>query len=207
MTTERRPLDRYDTAAWQVRALLANVPEIKGRIVEPCSGDNSIVKVMHDYLPGKIDSMITNDIDPETPAAMHMDATGRAFWELVAPRCDWAVSNTPYDMPTCLEIVQHAVTYAKVGVALMLRLTFLEPTDTRHPRGPWLADHPVSRLLVLPRYSFTGNGKSDSVTTAWFVWSRKRLVGRPMLCLNAADVTYATLPEIEQEARHADAQC
>jgi hypothetical protein len=204
MTTDRRPLDRYDTNPWQTRALLAHVPEISGRVVEPCSGDNSIARVLLLERPGI--EVRTNDIDPSTPAQQHMDATGRAFWEQAAP-FDWAVSNTPFEMPTCLEIVQHAVTHAKVGVALMLRLTFLEPTDTRHPRGPWLEAHPLSRLLVLPRYSFTGNGKSDSVTTAWFLWSRKRLTGRPLLCLNAADVTYATIPELEQEARHADAQC
>jgi len=201
--SSRRPLDRYDTAPWQIRALLRNVPEIKGRIVEPCSGDNSIVKVIHEERVGLIDSLITNDLDPSTPAGMNMDATGEAFWNLVATQCDWVVSNTPYEMPTCLSIVQHAVNTAKVGVALMLRLSFLEPTAHLHPRGPWLQEHPPSRQLALPRYSFTGNGKSDSVTTAWFLWSRKRLSGKPILALYNADVVYATIPEIETEARSA----
>jgi hypothetical protein len=31
----------------------------------------------------------------------------------------------------------------------------------------------------MPRYSFTGNGKSDSVTTAWMIWSRIPLTGLP----------------------------
>lgn len=213
MTTERRPLDRYDTAPWQVRALLAHVPEIGGRIVEPCSGDNSIVNVLHEQLgatphrEGRIDSIITNDIDPETPAGMHMDATGRAFWELVGPRCDWVVSNTPYKMPDCLEIVRHAVEHAQKGVALMLRLTFAEPTDTRYPRGPWLEANPYQRQLVLPRYSFTGDGNSDSVTTAWFLWAKKgRLSGKPILCLYHADVVYASIPEIVEGARNGNGE-
>jgi hypothetical protein len=99
--------------------------------------------------------------------------------------------------------VQHAVATAKVGVALMLRISFTEPTAHIHPRGPWLEVNPPKRQLVLPRYSFTQNGRSDSATTCWFVWSRKRLGGLPIVSLYNADIIYATVPEIEEGARHA----
>lgn len=197
--TGRRALDFYETAPWQTRALLANVPEIGGRIVEPCAGDNSIAKVL--TARTSVLHLITNDIDPDKPAHTHLDATGEVFWSTVAGGCDWVVGNFPFEMPACLTMVQHAVRTAKVGVAVMLRISFLEPTDTRHPRGPWLAENPITRLLALPRHSFTGNGKSDNATTAWFIWSRKRLKGRPIVCLYGADVELATIPEIEQEAR------
>jgi hypothetical protein len=36
----------------------------------------------------------------------------------------------------------------------------------------WLAEHPPTKLIVLPRISFTGDGKTDSVTCAWYVWER-----------------------------------
>lgn len=70
---------------------------------------------------------------------------------------------------------------------MMLRLSFREPTSkgfprkvlrdgrivgASSPRGPWLAEHPPSRLLTLPRYSFTGDGHSDSVTTEWVIWTK-----------------------------------
>jgi hypothetical protein len=50
---------------------------------------------------------------------------------------------------------------------LLLRLSFLEPTFERQDL---LIDNPPDAMIVLPRYSFTGDGKSDSVTCAWMVW-------------------------------------
>ena len=44
----------------------------------------------------------------------------------------------------------------------------------------WLASHPPSQLIVLPRYSYTQDGKSDNCTTAWFVWL-KHASGEPMV--------------------------
>ena len=40
-------------------------------------------------------------------------------------------------------------------------------------RAPFLQAHPISRLLVFHRHSYTDNGKSDSVTTAWMIWLRQ----------------------------------
>jgi len=71
--------------------------------------------------------------------------------------------------------VARAVREARVGVAMLLRITFREPTRHRFPRGPWLAAHPVSRVLTLPRYSYTQDGRTDSVTTEWCVWVRRPL--------------------------------
>jgi hypothetical protein len=78
-----------------------------------------------------------------------------------------------------------------VGVAMMLRLSFEEPTAHVNPRGPFLEANPLTRKLVMPRYSFTGNGNSDSVTTAWMIWSKVPLSGAPMLSLYRADSLYA----------------
>jgi hypothetical protein len=43
----------------------------------------------------------------------------------------------------------------------------------------------------MPRYSFTGNGKSDSVTTAWMIWSRIPLAGPAHVSCYDADRPYA----------------
>jgi hypothetical protein len=53
---------------------------------------------------------------------------------------------------------------------MLLRLSYLEPTEDR---GAWLNSHPPTDLIVLPRISFTGNGKTDSVTCAWIVWRKQ----------------------------------
>lgn len=86
------------------------------------------------------------------------------------PPVDWVVTNPPF--AAAMPILQYAVAHARVGVALYLRLSFLEPTRAC---GPWLEAHPPTRVLVLPRHSFSGDGKTDSVTGAWMVWRRDRV--------------------------------
>jgi hypothetical protein len=49
---------------------------------------------------------------------------------------------------------------------MLLRLSYLEPCNNR---AEFLSVNPPS-LIVLPRISFTGDGKTDNVTCAWFVW-------------------------------------
>jgi hypothetical protein len=184
----RCDLDFYETPAYMTRALLAHVPEIRGTILEPCAGDLSIARILSAEGGLKV---FTNDIDPNRPADHHANAADPDFATLMAPFVDWVVSNPPYEMPLCTHIVQNMIRTARVGVAMMLRLSFKEPTSKVNPRGPFLELHPITRELVMPRHSFTGNGKSDSVTTAWMIWSKVPLSGHPMLSLYRADVRYA----------------
>jgi len=180
----RRPLDAYFTPRWQTEALLARVP-VTGIVLEPCAGDYSIVNVINER--GAVTSILTNDVGRQHLYDWTLDATRPDLYRVAAP-VDWIVTNPPYKSPDCLAIVQRSVDTARVGVAMLLRLSFLEPTDTRNPRGPWLAAHPPDGLLVLPRHSYTGDGRSDSVTTAWVVWYRaNRSKYRPIQCLHGAD--------------------
>lgn len=56
---------------------------------------------------------------------------------------------------------------------MLLRVSFLEPCNDR---AEFLAAHPP-RLFVLPRISFTGDGKTDNVTCAWYVWDKEAFGG------------------------------
>lgn len=167
--TVRRVDDFYPTPGYMTRALLARLPSLRGlRVLEPCVGDGAIVR----QLPQSAD-VVTNDIVPRgdwLPDFL-LDATHLGSWKAFArPQpIDLVITNPPFEY--AFEIVQHAVTYAKRGVALLLRLTFLEPTEDR---GPWLAVHPPERVIVLPRHDFRGNGSTDSVTSAWMLWSTDR---------------------------------
>jgi hypothetical protein len=40
------------------------------------------------------------------------------------------------------------------------------------PRGPWLSTHPRQLQIALERYSFTGDGNTDSASTEWLVFSK-----------------------------------
>jgi len=169
------------------RALIAHVPEIRGNVMECCVGDKSIDAVLvkdSDY-----DVLFTNDIDPTKSAYRHLCASDPHLYKDLD--VDWVITNPPYAMPLCTNIVANAIKHARVGVAMMLRISFEEPTAKVNPRGPFLEANPLTRKLVMPRHSFTGNGKSDSATTAWMIWSKVPLSGAPMLSLYRANELYA----------------
>jgi hypothetical protein len=196
----RRANDAYETGAWQVRALLAHQP-VSGVILEPCSGDGSIVRVLSEYAAAHPDRgivIVTNDLDPTMPAHFHLDASkDDVYREVIAAhgRIDWIITNPPYTMPTCTEIVARSVAFAQLGVAMNLRISFREPPKNPEGRGPWLAANPIDRVLTMPRYSYTGNGRSDSATTEWDVWLKDaylpELAPRPILTLYNAHEIYA----------------
>jgi hypothetical protein len=160
----RRAFDYYATPAWMTLALLRRVPLFD--VLEPCSGEDAIANVLR----ANDLAVTTNDADPARPAATHLDATQRETWEQLSPRpyrhgCPfWAVTNPPFSLADAL--VPLAVEHS-IKVAMLLRLSWLEPTAARQR---FLSMHPPSRLIVLPRHDFRGAGATDSVTSAWFVW-------------------------------------
>lgn len=187
----RRPHDFYETVPWQTRALLHHQP-ISGLVLECCSGDHSIAKVLCGE--GGLD-VITNDIDPTREADHHYDAANSKLYGHVKVHHgqlpDWAITNPPYKMPLCTRIVENALMHAQVGVAMMVRISFREPTAHINPRGPFLEAFPISRALTLPRHSFTGNGKSDTTTTEWLIWLADSSSLPPLLSLYRADEVFA----------------
>lgn len=172
--TARHADDFYITAPWMTRALLQQLPPLAGRLLlEPCAGDGAIVR----ELP-RAARVLSNDLVPRAPLSptFLLDAREATAWRTFR-RCgpiDVVVSNPPFKW--AFEIARRAFEAARLCVALLLRLSWLEPTGSR---GAWLRAHPPTRLIVLPRYSFRRNGKSDSVTCAWVIWSKHRLFCAP----------------------------
>ena len=179
----RRAWDFYETPAAVTDALLAVVPVGPGAAVyEPCAGDGAIVR----RLPPDC-QVWTNDRDPARGADTHHDATTAAAWA-VAPA--WVVTNPPFR--AAFAIARQACAVATRGVALLVRLSFLEPT---RERGAWLAAHPPDLVLVLPRPSFTGDGRTDAVTVAWLVWYAADVAGpRGVRIVAAAPAAEPRLP-------------
>ena len=179
----RRHHDFYETPGYMTRALLALHPGIAGTVLECCAGDGSIATVLRHEAGLRV---LTNDVDAMRLADYCLSAAEPELW--AKQSADWVITNPPYQLPACLRIVDQAVKHARVGVAMMLRLSFKEPTRLR---GPWLADHPIQREIVMPRYSFTGNGKSDNVTTAWMIWTRTPLPGAAHVSVFDAEKSFA----------------
>lgn len=179
----RRELDRYLTPPWVTQALLDAFPEIKGRVLlDPCCGDGRMARA----LEPRFRILVLNDIDPTSAVSHHeYDAADAALYQIHP--ADWIVTNPPFNL--CGQIAWQAVQHAQVGVALLLRCTFLEPCEGRE----WLARRPPDAVLALPRISFTGEG-TDSAPCWWFVWgARKRVVVNTRA--EAAGQTSIALPE------------
>lgn len=169
--TKRRDFDFYPTgggrpaivngkptAVWAAQSLYRRLPVI-ARVAEPCVGTG-------DLIAGRTDVEWTNDVDERRAATYHLNAASPAAWNTF-PRVPWIVTNPPFDVAAL--ILACALDHAIDGVAMFLRLSFLEPTEGR---AHLLSRRPPTRQLVLPRISFTGDGKTDNVTCAWFVWSK-----------------------------------
>jgi hypothetical protein len=156
----RKHLDQYFTPLSAARVLLKYQPSISGTILEPCVGRGDLAAPLR-----PLGRVVTNDIDPLMSADTHRDAATDDFWLWQAlDRPDWVVSNPPFSC--CQPIIAGAFSVAQLGVAMLLRLSYLEPCNNR---ADFLSANPPS-VIVLPRISFTGDGKTDNVTCAWFVW-------------------------------------
>jgi hypothetical protein len=165
----RDPSDRYWTPVGYTRALLARVP-IAGVVLEPSAGEGAIVRALIDHGRPAVREIVTRDILPGDYVSKVADMTGASAWAETCdpwlPGIDWVVMNPPFNHAA--RFVELALERAAVGVAALVRLSFLEPVKGREAA---LVSRPPDRVIVLPRVKFRGKG-SDSVTCAWCVWGR-----------------------------------
>ena len=157
----RKKHDFYPTPSWATEKLLEQFP-MAGVIGEPCTGAGDVANVLRRH--GEV---WTNDIDRSHVADSYHDLADPDSWARL-PDCDWIVTNPPFNIAAA--IVPAAHEKARLGVAMLLRLSYLEPCQNR---AQWLAGHPPTTLLVIPRISFTGDGKTDNCPTAWMIWDKQ----------------------------------
>jgi hypothetical protein len=153
----RRRLDFYPTPSWASDVLWDAVRPFSW--AEPCVGRGDLITDRN-----RSELEWTNDVDPAREADHHLNACYPSAWDSFR-RVPWIVTNPPFRVAD--QVLKLALAHATVGVAFLLRLSFLEPTDSRVFT---LTRRPPDRLIVLPRISFTGDGKTDSVTCAWMLW-------------------------------------
>ncbi|RLC98966.1 MAG: hypothetical protein DRI46_10335 [Chloroflexi bacterium] len=179
----RRKLDAYMTQQAMVLPLFAYVP-IKGLVLEPCAGKGAIVQMLH-WHPS-VDLVLAADIDAKYGWRVQADATDplSIYYRMtdIGPatgKMDWIVTNPPFNKAA--EILEVAWDSGIPNIAMLL-------TTGRNPyRGrKGLLKQLSGKLSYLmpfgsPRPSFTGNGKTDSTTVAWFVWQRKHKGGTTVI--------------------------
>lgn len=156
----------FKTPAGATTELLRRL-HVGGVAFECCAGDGAIAAVL--AKDNRLTEILTNDLDRTLPQTYHSDATDPRFWVGLGAGRDrprWVISNPPFSKAHL--IVPPAL--ATIGrVAMLLRITWLEPCDGREA---FLARYPPWQLIVLPRISFTGDGRTDAATCAWFIWDR-----------------------------------
>lgn len=163
-TGVRNEHDYYETPRFMTASLLHHHP-ISGSVFEPCAGDGAIARAL---VAAGFQTVLTNDIDVQHATTFHADATQLDIWSHSAlAGINWVITNPPFNV--AFPILEQAERLARVGVAMLLRKTFLEPTTNR---GPWFSVHPPTRVIGLPRHNFRGNG-SDSCAADWYIWERE----------------------------------
>lgn len=170
----RRKNDAYFSSTELTLQLLNRVSFLdsakqENTILECCAGNGAIASVLR----AKNYETYTSDIDRQYDCDYYGDATDPKEWEIWkdAGYCHSAITNPPFDVAHL--ILPLAYEASTIGVAFLLRLSYLEPAKNR---AEWLEAHEnnMSNLIVFgqPRPSFTDNGKTDTCTTAWMVWKK-----------------------------------
>lgn len=166
----RESHDHYPTPRSAIDALLRVwMPAPGFTVLDPCCGEGAILDVFR----GRGLVTLGIELDPtraaEAEARGHQVDRGDALGALHPwPEADWLISNPPYTLAR--EFAEKAILWSGSrgpwNVALLLRLSFLEPASGR---GDLFRNHPPNVRILPRRPAFDGRG-TDSITSAWFCW-------------------------------------
>lgn len=161
----RRAYDFYPTGQRHTLELLERLPfKLSGKVLEPCvgSGDIAIPLTKQGF------DVVTNDVDATHEANFHLDAARPETWREF-PEVDFVVTNPPFSVAPAILLLAHQK--ARVGIIFLLRLSYSEPCGNR---ADWMQRHQHEQSILYPtnRISFTADGKTDSVASAWFMWGK-----------------------------------
>lgn len=178
--SKRLKNDQYFTPSALVWPLLREIKfNADSLCFEPCAGDGAIAKAFTtDSNEVNEEFFLTADIDVDLKGLdlRGFDATNSVEWArrlagIKMTGFDWVISNPPYKQPDCDRIIQNAWDFAEEGIAMLLRLSYLEPCQGR---AKFLKEAILSNLIIFnPRPQFIpGKKATDSSTVAWFVWRK-----------------------------------
>lgn len=169
------------TAEWATAELLQQLPLEPGDVIlEPCSGDNAIAKVLKSF-SNRL-HVFTNDVDIRLQADFHFDMTLGESWQLVEHMTggfDWVIGSPPLSSapipgkkrgnPIGHLFMEYGYRYARKGVVFLLRKSFTEPVSYRRQ---WLQNHSHEQFLELrlERINFRSKGRSSQIACDWYGW-------------------------------------
>ena len=174
---KRCEADYYVTPPWCVQAVLPylvkDVIECPNQLwLEPCAGNGQIIKavnsMMGDWQPswGIVElreeeqkSLVELDLDAQSSIFCPQDFL---TWE---PDHDYDIgfTNVPFSLST--QFVEKAMTCCEYFITLQ-RLNWF---GSQKRRSFW-KEHPANAYILDKRICFTGDGQTDSIEYAWFVF-------------------------------------
>lgn len=120
-----------------------------------------------------------NDLDPDIASDYNWDAATAKNWEELG-HIDWTITNPPYQSRICELIVNNALENSIEGVAMLLRLSWLEPCVNRRRflQGNFGGKVLLACWTVNPRVRFDPSKTgTDNSTVAWFIWANPKQIG------------------------------
>lgn len=173
-------LDYYPTPPWATRALCELLVQIYEcfafdnrnlTVWEPACGEGFMSRPLMEYF----ENVISTDVTDFSASFPEQDGV-RDFlisWDGELIECDWVISNPPFILGQ--QFIERALSVAKVGVAMLLRMQFLEGGDRY---DELFKDNPPTFICVCCDRVAMHKGKIEkgqSTATAycWFVWDVK----------------------------------
>lgn len=156
-------IDFYQTPQWAIEKLL-EVEKFEGDILEPCSGNGAISKVLeaHGY------EVKSQDIRDDEGV---YGEGGIDFFDY-QEEVDNIITNPPYFCAK--EFVEHSLELSNGKVAMLLKLAFLEGAK----RHQFFQDTPLKKVYVFCKRvtMYPANTEkpknSGTIAYAWYIWER-----------------------------------
>jgi hypothetical protein len=186
----RHPLDAYDTPQALADAIVVRIASLRrdaglldpGNVLEPTAGGGAFVSAARLRWHTAATNIVAVDIDPARKVGLYTaGATTVAITDILTvpavaiSKAHLILGNPPYRQAE--EILLHlldAWTPAGATVAVLLPVGFLG-SKGRHRAGGLFARFPLHYLApIVPRPSFTADGKTDRMEYALFGWGVPR---------------------------------
>jgi len=175
-TGTRDETDFYPTPTCSVKSLIEYFQQTKkihkhDLILEPCAGDGQISHILHQE---GFENIVSTDLHLYSPLKIDVMG-GMDFLDTKYPfvdGIDWVITNPPYDSKVLMPIVEKSLNIANKGVAMFLKLTFLETVK----RAKFFKENgKLKTVLVManrqPMYKRGIYQKaSNAIAYAWYIW-------------------------------------
>jgi len=169
--SDRSETDFYPTPTASTESLFDNYGFKDGIVVyEPAAGKGHIGKVVKDKLPNC--TLYMSDLYDYGNKDVVTDVD--FLKEDIEQEIDWVITNPPYSKDLLMPFVEKSLKIANKGVAMFLKITFLESTARYNFFNTTRCLKEV--LLFSNRQPMYKNGEyskaSNAIMYAWFIWDK-----------------------------------